>query len=105
MANLPNHKFLVNRDKMRDANMQRSQAQQHWETIKDAIFKIYNKQASSLSYEELYRTAYSLVLHKHGQMLYDSVKETTVQLLRPIAEEIKMNHDEQFLKEFNRVWK
>ena len=105
MSNLPNHKFLVNRDKMRDANMQRSQAQQHWETIKDAIFKIYNKQASSLSYEELYRTAYSLVLHKHGQMLYDSVKDTTVQLLRPIADEIKMNHDERFLKEFNRVWK
>ena len=38
-------------------------------------------------------------------MLYDSVKDTTVQLLRPIADEIKMNHDERFLKEFNRVWK
>ena len=72
MSNLPANKFLVNRDKMRDANMQRSQAQQHWETIQDAIYKIYNKQASSLSYEELYRTAYSLVLHKHGQMLYES---------------------------------
>ena len=63
---------------MRDASMQRSQAQLHWETIRDAIHKIYNKQASSLSYEELYRTAYILVLHKHGQMLYDSVKETTI---------------------------
>ena len=51
---------------MRDANMQRSQIQQHWETIQDAIYKIYNKKASSLSYEELYRTAYHLVLHKHG---------------------------------------
>ena len=94
MSNLPQHKFHVNRDKMRDANMQRSQAQQHWETIQDAIYKIYNKQASSLSYEELYRTAYSLVLHKHGQMLYDRVKETTIHLLKPIAEDIKLNHDE-----------
>lgn len=58
-----------------------------------------------MSYEELYRTAYILVLHKHGQMLYDSVKETTVQLLKPIAENIKMAHDEVFLREFNRVWK
>jgi cullin 3 len=89
MANLPQNKFLVDRGRMRDANMQRSQAQQHWATIQDAINKIYNKQASSLSYEELYRTAYSLVLHKHGQMLYESVKDTTVQLLKPIAENIR----------------
>ena len=58
-----------------------------------------------MSYEELYRTAYSLVLHKHGQMLYESVKETTVQLLKPIAEDIRLTHEEQFLREFNRVWK
>lgn len=87
--NLPPNKFLVNRERMLAANMQRSQAQQHWETILDAIYKIYNKQASSLSYEELYRRAYGLVLNKHGQMLYDNVKETTVQLMQPIAENIK----------------
>ena len=82
---------------MRDANMQRSQIQQHWETIQDAIYKIYNKKASSLSYEELYRTAYHLVLHKHGQMLYDSVRDTTVELLKPIAEDIIATSDEKFL--------
>ena len=38
-------------------------------------------------------------------MLYDRVKETTIHLLKPIAEDIKLNHDEQFLREFNRVWK
>ena len=104
MSGLPTHKFLVNRDKMRDANMQRSQIQQHWETIQDAIYKIYNKKASSLSYEELYRTAYHLVLHKHGQMLYDSVRDTTVELLKPIAEDIIATSDEKFLQEFNRIW-
>lgn len=38
-------------------------------------------------------------------MLYDSVRDTTVELLKPIAEEINSNSDEKFLQEFNRVWK
>lgn len=65
--------------------MSQDQAVQHWTTIKEAIFKIYQKQASSLSYEELYRTAYNLVLHKHGELLYNGVKQTTVELLQPIV--------------------
>ena len=78
MTTLPSNKFLVNRDKMRESNMSRDQASTNWDTIRDAIHKIYMKEASTLSYEELYRTAYHLVLYKHGQMLYDNVKDTTV---------------------------
>ena len=51
--------------------------------IRDAIEKIYAEQASQLSYEELYRTAYTLVLHKHGEMLYENVKTTTVEMMQP----------------------
>lgn len=54
--------------------MARDMANQHWETIREAIHKIHSKQASQLSYEELYRTAYNLVLHKHGELLYNNVK-------------------------------
>jgi hypothetical protein len=39
-------KFQVNREKTRDGSMARDLAQQHWETIRDAIFKIHSKQAS-----------------------------------------------------------
>lgn len=42
---------------------------------------IYAQQSSQLSYEELYRTAYQMVLHKHGEMLYDNVKKTTAEML------------------------
>lgn len=38
-------------------------------------------------------------------MLYESVKDTTVQLLKPIADDLRQTEDEQFLKEFNRIWK
>ena len=38
-------------------------------------------------------------------MLYDSVRDTTVELLKPIAEQINGTQDEKFLSEFNRIWK
>ena len=38
-------------------------------------------------------------------MLYDNVKDTTVQLLKPIAEELIRTHDDSFLKDFNLKWK
>ena len=79
MAGLPQSKFVLRNDKIRDSTMSKDQAAQHWNTIKEAIVKIYQKQASSLSYEELYRTAYNLVLHKHGELLYGGVKEVTVE--------------------------
>jgi cullin 3 len=89
---------------MREGNMARDQASQHWETIRDAILKIQNRQASSLSYEELYRTAYNLVLHKHGEMLYTNVKNTTAELLKPLAELCLIKTDEEFLTALNRIW-
>jgi cullin 3 len=57
-----------------------------------------------LSYEELYRTAYSLVLHKHGEMLYNNVKNITIELLRPIAERVLQTHEDVFLVELNKTW-
>lgn len=44
--------------------MNSEQTQKSWTTLKNAIDKIYQKQVSTLSYEELYRNAYNLVLHK-----------------------------------------
>ena len=84
--------------------MSQDQASQHWNTIKEAIHKIYAKQASSLSYEELYRTAYNLVLHKHGDLLYNGVKNTTIELLHPIVERLLNSADEDLLKKMNEIW-
>jgi cullin 3 len=84
--------------------MSHDQAYQHWNTIKEAIHKIYAKQASSLSYEELYRTAYNLVLHKHGELLYNGVKNTTVELLQPIVERLLRCGEDDLLKKINEIW-
>ena len=42
--------------------------------MKDSLSEIHCKNASQLSFEELYRHAYKLVLKKKGELLYERVK-------------------------------
>ena len=53
-----------------------------WNTLKEAFTKIHRKEASNLSYEELYRFAYRLVLKKQGEKLYDNVKSFEAEWLQ-----------------------
>ena len=46
-----------------------------WSLLKSAIQEIQKKNNSGLSFEELYRNAYTMVLHKHGERLYTGLKE------------------------------
>lgn len=48
---------------------------QNWAVLSNAIVQIQNKNVSNLSYEHLYRKAYTLVLHKYGLKLYDCVSK------------------------------
>jgi len=89
---------------MRDSIMTQEQAHAHWTTMKDAIKRIYALQASTLSYEELYRTAYNLVLHKHGELLYNGVKQITIEMLQPIVQQLIDTPDESLLTTFNDIW-
>ncbi|KAL2137022.1 hypothetical protein VTI74DRAFT_10498 [Chaetomium olivicolor] len=45
-----------------------------WDILKSALTDIHNKNASRLSFENLYRASYKIVLRKKGQLLYDRVK-------------------------------
>lgn len=46
-----------------------------WNLLRNAIQEIQKKNNSGLSFEELYRNAYTMVLHKHGERLYTGLKE------------------------------
>ncbi|KAJ2083503.1 hypothetical protein H4R24_000776 [Coemansia sp. RSA 988] len=48
--------------------------QQQFEKLATAIGEIYKHNASQLSFEELYRIGYSLVLSKNGALAYDGVR-------------------------------
>lgn len=45
-----------------------------WATLSSSLREIHTKNASSLSFEQLYRNAYKLVLKKKGEALYEAVK-------------------------------
>lgn len=46
-----------------------------WSLLKNAIQEIQKKNNSGLSFEELYRNAYTMVLHKHGEKLYTGLRD------------------------------
>lgn len=52
-----------------------------WALLRNAIQEIQKKNNSGLSFEELYRNAYTMVLHKHGERLYKGLKEVVTQHL------------------------
>ncbi|KAL9183411.1 hypothetical protein ACHAXT_005198 [Thalassiosira profunda] len=62
--------------------MDDASAHQTFASLASAMDEIHNRNASTLSFEELYRNAYNLVLHKHGGLLYDGVQERLGEHLR-----------------------
>lgn len=62
--------------------------EESWSVLADAIAEIQNKNASRLSFEELYRKSYNLVLRKYGKQLYDSVSQLVGSHLLTIKDRI-----------------
>lgn len=58
---------------------------EYWDTLAQSLREIHAKNASRLSFEELYRNAYKLVLKKHGEKLYANVKQLVVEHLKVVA--------------------
>jgi len=80
-------------------------AKETWRSLSTAVSKIYEKNASVLSFEELYRcrqltslvdmlhfrNAYNLVLHKHGDLLYNGIQEMIKARLRTVRISLARN--------------
>ncbi|KAK4190560.1 hypothetical protein QBC35DRAFT_74395 [Podospora australis] len=45
-----------------------------WDILRGAMIDIHNKNASELSFENLYRASYKITLRKKGHLLYEKVK-------------------------------
>ena len=86
------------------SQMDDQQAERTWNSLESAIGEIHNKNASSLSFEELYRFAYNLVLHKRGDMLYNGVRSTVASQLKGTAGVLAHTPDEQLLAALYTVW-
>lgn len=76
-----------------------------WSILANAIIQIQNKNVSNLSYEQLYRKAYILVLRKYGGKLYDHVSQLILQhLLKRREYLLGITHDEEFMKCLLQEW-
>jgi cullin 3 len=84
--------------------MDQGQAEEIWSQLRAAIQQIHKKNASTLSFEELYRNAYNLVLHKHGELLYNGVCECVRSNLSEVAADVATTADEVLLGRLNRAW-
>ena len=62
-----------------------------WDLLKNAIQEIQKKNNSGLSFEELYRNAYTMVLHKHGEKLYTGLRDVVTDHLVHKVITFKMN--------------
>ncbi|CAH2243419.1 jg9336 [Pararge aegeria aegeria] len=76
-----------------------------WSLLKNAIQEIQKKNNSGLSFEELYRNAYTMVLHKYGERLYTGLKEVVTQHLETkVREDVLNSLHNGFLQTLNNAW-
>jgi len=76
-----------------------------WNLLKEAIQEIQKKNNSGLSFEELYRNAYTMVLHKHGERLYSGLKEVvTNHLESKVRNDVLQSLNNNFLQTLNSAW-
>lgn len=85
--------------------MDRQDAARTWDILAVAIDEIYNRNASQLSFEELYRYAYNLVLHKHGAVLYEGVTAKLTQHLQVTVRHLAATRDTGLLDAVATAWK
>ena len=62
-----------------------------WAGLKNAIQEIQKKNNSGLSFEELYRNAYTMVLHKHGDKLYNGLRDVVTEHLNDKVQKVSAN--------------
>ena len=76
----------------------------HLKAIRDAIETIYDQRCSVLSFEQLYRGAYNLVLHKFGDFLYDGVGKILREHLQTSVDELLSTKNDDFLRVTVKIW-
>lgn len=76
-----------------------------WQMLKNAIQEIQKKNNSGLSFEELYRNAYTMVLNKYGEKLYTGLKEVVSEhLIQKVRKDVLNSLNNNFLFVLNQAW-
>ena len=65
------------------------------------VFKFYIR---NLHFSNWHSSGYQIVLHKHGELLYNGVKSTITQYIQGVREKIMVSTDAGFLNELLNQW-
>ncbi|CBZ52509.1 hypothetical protein NCLIV_022980 [Neospora caninum Liverpool] len=77
-----------------------------WEFLRAAFNHIFAHEAGTLSYEEVYRYAYLLVINKKGRLLYDGTRQCIDAHLGLVATEIaEQENEDLFLVALLEKWR
>eukprot|EP01010_Urceolus_cornutus_P005564 NODE_97_length_2481_cov_274.176398_g77_i0.p1 GENE.NODE_97_length_2481_cov_274.176398_g77_i0~~NODE_97_length_2481_cov_274.176398_g77_i0.p1 ORF type:complete len:741 (-),score=191.97 NODE_97_length_2481_cov_274.176398_g77_i0:134-2356(-) len=79
-------------------------AKERWETIENAIYHIYQENASTLSFQNLYTSGYQIILHKYGDILYHGVEETITAHIAAERGKVLEESDSSFLRALLAYW-
>jgi hypothetical protein len=74
-----------------------AQAEAIWSSLRMAIREIQSHNASQLRFEELYRNAYTLVLHKYGQLLYLGVQDAITHQMQRVCDKVRTSTDDRLV--------
>jgi len=86
-------------------SMDEKYVNQIWQMLKSAIQEIQKKNNSGLSFEELYRNAYTMVLNKYGEKLYTGLKDVvTEHLVNKVRKDVLNSLNNNFLFVLNQSW-
>lgn len=94
----------MSRSHVVNSGLNEEQALAIWESLRKAIKEIQNGNASQLRFEELYRNAYTLVLHKYGELLYVGVSECVQEKLQEISRAVASARNEHLLETIVIKW-
>mmetsp|Transcript_23480 Transcript_23480/g.26759 ORF Transcript_23480/g.26759 Transcript_23480/m.26759 type:complete len:764 (+) Transcript_23480:117-2408(+) len=94
----PKKKIIIKPFRSR-SHIDRSGAEGILASLDKAINEIHNRNSSRLSFEELYRNAYNLVIQKHGTLLYDGVTNNLSSNLLNTAARLSQVPDSTLLEE------
>ncbi|XP_024638917.1 cullin-3A [Medicago truncatula] len=103
MSNMGKKSFVIEAYKHRVV-MDADYADKTWNILEHAIHDLYNHNVRNISFEELYRNAYNMVVHKFGEKLYSGLVATTTSHLKEIARSLEATEGSSFLEELNRKW-
>jgi cullin 3 len=93
-------------------------AEKTWSQLSENIREIQKQNACNLSFEENHRFAYNMVLNRHGEMLYNGVKQLVIENLETMANEriipyfpsgtkdamVQNTEDSMLLDKVTKVW-